>query len=609
MKAIYHIKASLMALAAMVACTEMEINNESQDSTNNGLLQELSITGKDFQFEDATRSSVTIGESGASFTWDEDDVIGIFPDKGDQVSFAMDKGAGTQTATFSGGGWALKSSSRYAAYYPHVYENRDLTKIPVSYVGQTQNGNANTDHIGAYDFMAASVTTPSNGAVAFDMQHLGALVQLTITVPKPTTLTKITLNSTFNLTETGNIDLSEKEPNITATTQSKYIDINLANITTTKPDEEVIIYFMMAPIDLSNYSSTITFYDIEGNNYNCSLPAKNIEKGRIIGLAGEPLDYNFMVETVSLNKTSISLYEGESITLKAYIYPTNAKNKNLTWESKDKSIAVVENGVVTAISTGKTIIKATTVDGSNKSTECEVYVRAPSDGTANGHEYVDLGVRDSNGKPIYWATKNIGASSETSYGSYFAWGETTTKYQYTYASNKWYDTKYTDGFGYTKYQKEDKDKWSENYWNSIDVAWYDSNDNFIGDGLTSLQAEDDAATINWGEGWRTPTQEDFQALIDNCNFSYEFPLIKISNKNDDTKFIYLPLAGYKKDYSGGSASQTGDFAMYWTSTLWNATPYAIQFSATDNLTGVNTYIRNRDRYLGQPIRPVFVPSN
>ena len=125
MKAIYHIKASLLALAAMVACSEKEISNESQNSTNNGLLQELSITGKDFKFDGETRSSVNIGESGASFTWDEDDVIGIFPDKGDQVSFAMDEGAGTQTATFSGGGWALKSSSTYAAYYPHVYENRD----------------------------------------------------------------------------------------------------------------------------------------------------------------------------------------------------------------------------------------------------------------------------------------------------------------------------------------------------------------------------------------------------------------------------------------------------------------------------------------------------
>ena len=264
MKAIYHIKASLMALAAMVACTEMEINNESQDSTNNGLLQELSITGKDFQFEDATRSSVTIGESGASFTWDEDDVIGIFPDKGDQVSFDMAEGAGTQTATFSGGGWALKSSSRYAAYYPHVYENRDMTKIPVSYVGQTQNGNANTDHIGAYDFMAASVSTPENGAIAFDMQHLGCLVQLTITIPEHSALSKVVLTSSSKFIETGTIDLTADTPAITADTQSNTFEIALNNVATMEAKEKVTLYFMTAPVDLtsSELAATVYFDDV-----------------------------------------------------------------------------------------------------------------------------------------------------------------------------------------------------------------------------------------------------------------------------------------------------------------------------------------------------------
>lgn len=281
MKAIYHIKASLLTLAAMVACTEMEINNELQDSTNNGLLQELSITGKDFQFEDATRSSVTIGESGASFTWDEDDVIGIFPDKGDQVSFAMAEGAGTQTATFSGGGWALKSSSKYAAYYPHVYENRDLTKIPVSYVGQTQNGNANTDHIGAYDFMAASVTTPENGAVAFDMQHLGALVQLTITVPEPSKLIRTTLHCEENVfTESGTIDLSEEIPAITSEWKSKTLEISLNNISTTEQNENVTLYFMMAPVDLSKRS--IKAVILKDNNYNqeIEISGKKFEAGK-----------------------------------------------------------------------------------------------------------------------------------------------------------------------------------------------------------------------------------------------------------------------------------------------------------------------------------------
>lgn len=274
------IKTSVLLSFTVVACTQDVVVETTQNYDNGELLQELSITGKDFQFDNETRSSVTIGESGASFAWDENDVIGIFPDKGDQVSFAMDEGAGTQTATFSGGGWALKSSAKYAAYYPHVYENRDLTKIPVSYVGQTQNGNANTDHIGAYDFMAASVTTPFNGAVAFDMQHLGCLVQLTVNVAEPSKLIRVTLDADVDFVQTGTIDLSAETPAINAKSSSKLLRIGLSNIVTTKPFEEVTIYFMMAPIDLTNKKLKAV---IEKDNYyyqEIELTGKKFEAGK-----------------------------------------------------------------------------------------------------------------------------------------------------------------------------------------------------------------------------------------------------------------------------------------------------------------------------------------
>ena len=272
--------ASLFAWAAMAACTEFEVIDEPQGSTGNGLLQELSITGKDFQFDDMTRSSVTIGENGASFAWDEDDVIGIFPDKGDQVSFAMEEGAGTQTATFTGGGWALKSSAKYAAYYPHVYENRDLTAIPVSYVSQTQNGNGNTDHIGEYDFMAAGVSTPENGAVAFDMQHLGALVQLSITVPEPSTLNKVVLTSSTEFTETGTIDLTVETPAIIAATQSNTFEIALNDVATTEANENVTVYFMTAPVDLTGSELTATVHFSDESTFDIELIGRNLQAGR-----------------------------------------------------------------------------------------------------------------------------------------------------------------------------------------------------------------------------------------------------------------------------------------------------------------------------------------
>ena len=333
MKAFFHFTVPLLALITMVACAELEVSEEANDSINNGILQELSITGKDFQFEEATRSSVTIGESGASFTWDEDDVIGIFPDKGDQVSFAMDEGAGTQTATFSGGGWALKSSAKYAAYYPHVYENRDLTKIPVSYVGQTQNGNGNTDHIGAYDFMAASVTTPEKGAVAFDMQHLGALVQLTITVPEPSTLTKITLSTTSYtyITETGYVDLSATTPSITASTKSKSIEIRLTDIKTTEANEKVIIYFMMAPADFSGvFHATISLED--GTTLETDISGKKLEAGKAYAL--EEIDkriFNYGTTPIKPIQDENGIYQiNSAANLKWFMENPNSAHYKLT---------------------------------------------------------------------------------------------------------------------------------------------------------------------------------------------------------------------------------------------------------------------------------------
>lgn len=307
MKALFHFTAPLLALITMIACTELEVSENPQNS-NNELLQKLSITGKDFKFDGKTRSSVNIGESGASFTWDEDDVIGIFPDKGDQVSFTMDEGAGTQTATFSGGGWALKSSAKYTAYYPHVYENRDMTKIPVSYVGQTQNGNGNTDHIGAYDFMAAGVSTPENGAVAFDMQHLGALVQLTITVPKPSTLTKVVLTSSTEFTETGTIDLTADTPTIIADTQSTTLEISLNDVVTTEANENVIVYFMTAPIDLTDNELTAIVHFADDTASEMNIIGKKLQAGKAYKLSAE------IEETILNNQIWYTSSDGNIIT-------------------------------------------------------------------------------------------------------------------------------------------------------------------------------------------------------------------------------------------------------------------------------------------------------
>ena len=81
------------------------------------------------------------------------------------------------------------------------------------------------------------------------------------------------------------------------------------------------------------------------------------------------------VESVSLDKTSLGLTEGETAQLTATVEPEDASNKNVTWESSNTSVATVDaNGEVTAVSAGTATITVTTVDG-GKTDTCTVTVR------------------------------------------------------------------------------------------------------------------------------------------------------------------------------------------------------------------------------------------
>mgnify|MGYP001206635875 CR=1 FL=1 len=100
------------------------------------------------------------------------------------------------------------------------------------------------------------------------------------------------------------------------------------------------------------------------------------------------IDTTVPVESVSLDKTSLYLTRmGQSVQLTATVEPANATNKNVTWSSSNTDVAVVENGVVTAVGNGEAIITVTTEDG-GKTATCTVTVLI---GDLNGNSGVDIG--------------------------------------------------------------------------------------------------------------------------------------------------------------------------------------------------------------------------
>ena len=79
------------------------------------------------------------------------------------------------------------------------------------------------------------------------------------------------------------------------------------------------------------------------------------------------------VTGISLNKTSVNMHTGDTLTLKATISPTNATNKSVKWESSAPTIASIDNnGLVTALSDGSATITCTSLSNTNISANCTI---------------------------------------------------------------------------------------------------------------------------------------------------------------------------------------------------------------------------------------------
>ncbi len=199
-------------------------------------------------------------------------------------------------------------------------------------------------------------------------------------------------------------------------------------------------------------------------------------------------------------------------------------------------------------------------------------------GTINGHNWVDLGLPSG----TLWATTNIGAKAPEDYGSYFAWGETQPQFDTVYS---WSSYKYCNGSNTTLTK----------YCNNTSYGY-----NGFTDTLTCLLPVDDAATANWGDGWRVPTRTELMELKENCTVTwlsrngFYGRLFKGTNGNS----IFLPAAGQSR---GGSFYGGDSSGYYWSSSIDTVKP--------DNAWFLNFHSGHCDmydsyRYYGLSVRPV-----
>jgi len=282
-----NIAALVLVLLCFYSCNTSELEIELvSEPVNKGELKQMQAIIADFKnvYEPRTKSVIDDSDpNNLQIVWNAKDTIGIFPDHGFQVAFPMENGAGSQSATFTGGGWGLKTSSTYSAYYPLIGQfYLDKTQVPISFVGQTQTGNASHEHIGTYDYMAAVNSTVNEyGTVTFNFQHLVCIIHLSITMPKAGTFTKLFLESNGSLLTEGTLSLTDGT--ITATKTSPIQELTLKNVTLEGDNQVLETYVVMKAIDLSSNTMTVKVYDSENNIYeiNTGLGGREFEAGAI----------------------------------------------------------------------------------------------------------------------------------------------------------------------------------------------------------------------------------------------------------------------------------------------------------------------------------------
>ncbi|MBO7227291.1 MAG: hypothetical protein J6V33_06890 [Bacteroidales bacterium] len=260
--------------------------------------------------------------------------------------------------------------------------------------------------------------------------------------------------------------------------------------------------------------------------------------------------------------------------------------------TSDGGSTVTSRGICWSISPNPTIDNNKTTDGNGVgeftsditglTNGTTYYVRAyatNSKGTAygeeksfttlpgvNGYAYVDLGLPSG----LKWATCNVGATTPEEYGNYYAWGETTTKTEYTEEN-------------YTLYEQE------------------------LGD--ISGNPTYDVARANWGSTWRMPTKEELEELANNCTWTWITQNgvngMKVVGSNGNS--IFLPASGV---INGSLLDGVGLGGNIWTSTPdFNVTccSYSYNFHGYTDINGnynEDYSIYWGSRGIGYAIRPV-----
>lgn len=248
--------AAMCALAVLAACSETseelvpEVKGEGVYAT---IEQPVSVDTKSLAYENGK----------LVFTWAEGEKVVVFGNK-DAASFNSLTSGETSTKLESEG-FTLKDNVNYYACLPAytIPAATQSTSVPVTFMGQRQTANGNSDHLKSFDYACASATkAEGKNTISFELKNQVAWIVLDHTFTDATNnVTSVTINADEDLFVTkGTLDVTTST--ITEGTKDRKITLNLGeeggNGLSFAAGETFRGFFTLNPVDLSGKTLTFT---------------------------------------------------------------------------------------------------------------------------------------------------------------------------------------------------------------------------------------------------------------------------------------------------------------------------------------------------------------
>ena len=546
------------------------------------------------------------GTNNVTFYWTANDHI--------RLDVGSESRAEELTSNGTNASFVFEDDDLEAPSYMVYYPDKSVT-IPAV---QSQTGADNTEHIGPSGDCGVATATREGDSYNFTLQHKAAYLCFLPHIDHlpSARIEKITLNcssaiaGTYQLSESGLYNATRTSNTITLNlTPQRSRDFFIGHNVLAEQDS-CAAYMVIAP-QSSQQTFTATYYitdtlshieKIYHQTFSFQPVANTVypvtchildEEFRTIDLglsvrwsnvnvkAWEPSEVGQVFS--SDDEANAALTEQSGVT--DWLMPDADQRQELLekcqwlWDEYNGKYGYIVTGAMPSIEDGNVhrIFLPWTGTGTPTHEECLNANFRPVEALM-----INLGLKSG----VHWASRNIGAATISDYGEYYAWGETTTKGNYT-----------SDNYLYGK----------RNLGNDLDISG----------------TQNDVATTTWGGLWRMPTKKEWEELRDSCTWTWNningvngYVIEKTTGGTGNK--IFLPAAGVWRDgsmrVSGYGASypsslQGASNSEYAWTLYYNHNNGRLDLANTNDWYAFDDNNTRSHRYVGRPVRAVASVGN